>query len=210
MWIKEDLKRKRKHRRTATKIFADLYSDPELNKQLSVGKQTVINYVGRRKKELCKQTYETAMFGLHSMCEAQIDFGGVPIRILFDNMSSAVVHIEEHGKRTLTETFMRFTMHHRFKADFCNPDSAREKGNVENKVGYIRRNFLLPPPKIEDLESFNRELLDRCMADLQREHYVKKEQILDLFRAEQETLISLPRERFRVFTNVDTATVSTL
>jgi len=251
-WIKEDLKRKRKHRRTATKIFADLCADPELNKQLLVGKQTVINYVGRRKKELCKQTYETAMFGLHSICEAQVDFGevlvstnngteekwhelvvsfpwsnagfaqvcrfetnecllealqsifeyigGVPMRILFDNMSSAVVHIEEHGKRTLTDTFMRFTMHHRFKADFCNPDSAHEKGNVENKVGYIRRNFLLPPPKIEDLESFNRELLDRCMADLQREHYVKKEQILDLFRAEQEALIALPRERFRVFT----------
>jgi hypothetical protein len=119
--------------------------------------------------------------------------------MLFDNMSSAVVHVEEHGKRTLTEMFMRFAMHHRFKADFCNPDSAREKGNVENKVGYIRRNYLLPPPLIDDLGNFNRALLDECMADLQREHYVKKEQILDLFIAEREALIPLPRERFRVF-----------
>ena len=38
------------------------------------------------------------------------------------------------------------------------------------------------------------------MADLQHEHYVKKEQISDLFAAEQEALIPLPRERFRVFT----------
>jgi len=37
------------------------------------------------------------------------------------------------------------------------------------------------------------------MADLKREHYVKKEQIIDLFAAEQEALIPLPRERFRVF-----------
>jgi transposase len=250
-WIADDLKRGRKHRRTATKIYNDLCADGELSKLLAVGKQTVINYVGRRKKEMCKRTYATAMFGLHAMCWAQVDFGdilvikqdgaeevwhelvvsfpwsnagfaqvcrfetkeclcealirifefigGVPLRILFDNMSSAVVHIEEHGKRRLTEMFMRFAMHHRFKAEFCNPDSPHEKGNVENKVGYIRRNYLLPPPVIEDLDAFNQELLERCMADLEREHYVKKEQIVDLFTAEQEALIPLPRERFRVF-----------
>jgi len=251
-WIREDLKRSRKYRRTGTKIYNDLRNDSNLGKLLLVGKQTVINYVSRRKEELSKKTYATAMFGLHSMCGAQVDFGkilvvgrngaeetwhelvvsfpwsnagfaqvcryetkeclcealqrifefvgGVPLRILFDNMSSAVVHIEEHGKRTLTEIFMRFTMHHRFKAEFCNPDSPNEKGNVENKVGYLRRNYLLPPPVIEDLDSFNQNLLQQCMEDLNREHYVKKEQISDLFAAEQEALIPLPRERFRVFT----------
>jgi transposase len=251
-WLKDDMKRSRKYRRTGTKIYNDLMKDKEHSKELSVGKQTVINYVSRRKKELCKKTYKTAMFGLHSMCEAQVDFGkvlvvgsggaeerwseliisfpfsnagfaqvcryetkeclcealqrvfeyigGVPLRILFDNMSSAVVHIEAEGKRQLTEMFVRFTMHHRFKAEFCNPDSPQEKGSVENKVGYLRRNYLLPPPKIEDLEAFNAGLLDECMADLQREHYVKKELIAELFREEQEALIPLPRERFRVFT----------
>jgi hypothetical protein len=250
-WIMEDLKRNRKYRRTGTKIYNDLCKHPEYSTQLAVGKQTVINYVSRRKKELCKKTYDTAMFGLHSMCESQVDFGkvlvlnktgteeawhelvvsfpwsnagfaqvcrfetkeclcealqrifefigGVPLRVLFDNMSSAVVHIEEYGKRRLTEMFMRFTMHHRFKAEFCNPDSPQEKGNVENKVGYIRRNYLLPPPVIGDLDAFNQNLLKECMADLQREHYVKKELISDLFSAEQEALIPLPRERFRVF-----------
>lgn len=125
--------------------------------------------------------------------------GGVPIRILFDNMSSAVVHVEEHGKRKLTDMFMRFTMHYRYKAEFCNPSSPQEKGNVENKVGYIRRNFLLPPPIIEDLEGFNLNLLQQCKADLEREHYAKKELMSSLFAHEQEALIELPRERFRVF-----------
>lgn len=91
-------------------------------------------------------------------------------------------------------------MHHRFKAEFCNPDSPNEKGNVENKVGYIRRNYLLPPPEIKDLEIYNAELLSSCMSDLEREHYVKKEKISELFAAEQEALIALPGERFRVFT----------
>lgn len=250
-WISEDLKRKRKHRRTGTKIYNDLRNHEEHSKQLAVGKQTVLNYVSKRKKELCNKSYNTAMYGLHPMCYAQVDFGevlvltasgaeekwrelvvsfpfsnagfmqicrdetkeslcealqrifefigGVPLRILFDNMSSAVVHIEEHGNRQLTETFMRFAMHHRFKADFCNPDSGHEKGNVENKVGYLRRNYLLPPPAIEDLEVFNQNLLEICMKDQDREHYVKKDLIKDLFMAEQEGLIPLPIERFRVF-----------
>ena len=64
----------------------------------------------------------------------------------------------------------------------------------------IRRNFLLLPPKIEDLEAFNNDLLARCMVDLKREHYVKNERIIDLFNAEGLALIPLPRERFQVFT----------
>ena len=254
-WITEDLKRKRKHRRTGTKIYNDLRKHEEHSKLLEVGKHTVINYVSRRKKELCKQTYSTAMFGLHSMGEAQVDFGeilvvrhkgaeekwhelvvsfpwsnagfvqlcqyetkecliealmrifyfigGVPLRILFDNMSSAVVHIEAYGERQLTEMFMRFAMHHRFKAEFCNPDSPQEKGNVENKVGYLRRNYLLPPPTIEsqtDLDALNQRLLEDCMEDIRREHYMKNEQISDLFKTELESFIPLPREPFRVFT----------
>jgi transposase len=251
-WLLEDMKRKKKYRRTATKIYKDLSSDAEYSELLTVGIQSVINYVSKRKKELSEATYNTAMFAVHAMCEAQVDFGdilvknshgveetwhelvvsfpysnagfaqvcryetreclcealirifqyigGVPLRILFDNMSSAVVHVEEHGKRTLTEMFMRFTMHHRFKAEFCNPESPHEKGNVENKVGYIRRNYLLPPPAIVDLAKFNAELLDKCMADLEREHYVKKEEIIKLFTLERDSLIPLPREEFRVFT----------
>ena len=249
-WIREDLKRKRKHRRTGTKIYNDLKADKEHSKLLEVGKHTVITYVSRRKEDLSKKSYSTAMFALHPSGNAQVDFGevlvskngvdekahelvvsfpfsnagftqvcrdetgeslcealvrifeyigGVPPRILFDNMSSAVVEIEEHGNRRITEMFMRFTMHHRFKAEFCNPDSPNEKGNVENKVGYLRRNLLLPPPIIEDLDAFNKELLDKCMADLEREHYVKKELLSSLFKAEQEAFIPLPRERFRVF-----------
>ena len=251
-WLSEDLKRNRKYRRTATKIYNDLKGDKAHSKLLAVGKQSVINYVRKRKKELSRQMYNTAMFAVHAKGEAQVDFGdtlvkrshggeevwhelvvsfpysnagfaqvcryetkeclcealirifnyvgGVPLRILFDNMSSAVVHVEEHGKRKVTEMFMRFTMHHRFKAEFCNPDSPHEKGNVENKVGYIRRNYLLPPPEIVDLEAFNAELLEKCMEDLKREHYMKGEQISQLFSMEQEVLIPLPHERFRVFT----------
>ncbi|GHU35126.1 hypothetical protein FACS1894105_03180 [Clostridia bacterium] len=58
----------------------------------------------------------------------------------------------------------------------------------------------MPAPKINDIEAFNRNLLDECMADLEYNHYVKKELISDLFKAEQEALIPLPRASFRVIT----------
>ena len=80
-WITEDLKRRRKDRRTATKIYNDLLEDVELSKSLCVGKQTVINYVSHRKKELSKKTYDTAMYGLHSMGWAQVDFGDVTVML---------------------------------------------------------------------------------------------------------------------------------
>ena|GEM_PF-4376058 len=42
-----------------------------------MGRQTVTNYVSKRKKELAVTPYSTAMYTLHAMCEAQVDFGEV-------------------------------------------------------------------------------------------------------------------------------------
>lgn len=67
--------------------------------------------------------------------------GGVPIRIWFDNLSAVVAGIEKNGERKLRELFTRFQCHYRFEAIFCNPNSGNEKGNVENKCGYSRRNW---------------------------------------------------------------------
>jgi phosphoribosyl-ATP pyrophosphohydrolase len=80
-WLKEDMKRKRKYRRTGTKIYNDLSKDEKYGKQLEVGIQTVIAYVSKRKKELSKETYSTAMFGLHAMSEAQVDFGDILVKM---------------------------------------------------------------------------------------------------------------------------------
>jgi len=64
--------------------------------------------------------------------------GGVPIRVRCDNMTTAVVQILEGTERVITDGFYRFMLHHRFKADFCNPGKGNEKGNVENTVDCIQ------------------------------------------------------------------------
>jgi transposase len=125
--------------------------------------------------------------------------GGVPIRVRCDNMSTAVAQVLKGTERVITDGFKRFMLHHRFGADFCNPASGNEKGNVEAKVGYTRRNMLVPVPTIDDFEAFNEELFRLCDADHEREHYQKGEKIRELWNAEREHFLTLPTYEYEVF-----------
>ena len=133
--------------------------------------------------------------------------GGVPPRLRFDNMSTAVAQVLEGHERVLTDGFRRFKLHYRFQAEFCNPASGNEKGNVENKVGYSRRNAFVPVPEISSFEEFNEWLWDWCEEDAKREHYQKSETIQDLWKADEVALLALPEQPFTVF-RYETVTVS--
>ena len=125
--------------------------------------------------------------------------GGVPIRIRFDNMSTAVAQVLEGAERKLTEGFTRFMLHYRFQADFCNPASGNEKGNVENKVGYIRRNALVPVPTIISFDEFNGRLFEWCEKDAERPHYRRGVTIQSLWGEECSKLLTLPETQYQVF-----------
>jgi transposase len=133
--------------------------------------------------------------------------GGVPVRIRFDNMTTAVAQMGEGTERTLSDGFARFMLHYRFQADFCNPASGHEKGNVENKVGYSRRNFFVPIPIFDNFESYNEQLWSVCEADAERPHYKQEDTIAELFRKDREKLLLLPEHPYRVF-RYETLTVN--
>lgn len=118
--------------------------------------------------------------------------GGVPGRIWFDNASSMVAAIYKEGSRKLTEGFLRFITHYGFEAVFCNPDSGNEKGNVEGKVGYHRRNMLVPVPNFQKLKDFNLNLFEKCEKDSLRIHYKKEKTIQKLHKKDLEVLQCLP------------------
>ncbi len=124
--------------------------------------------------------------------------GGVPVKIRFDNLAAAVVDVLTGAERTLTARFARFRLHYGFECEFCTVGRGNEKGHVENKVGYSRRNWFVPVPTIEDVGSFNEHLLQVAHEDLQRTHYAKSERIETLFVQEQGELLSLPRFAFEV------------
>ncbi|HUX39099.1 MAG TPA: IS21 family transposase [Rectinemataceae bacterium] len=120
--------------------------------------------------------------------------GGVPLRIVFDNASGVGRRVGE--KVSLSELFLRFKCHYGFSVSFCNPASGNEKGNVENKVGYVRRNFLVPMPVIGELSAWNGELLTRCEEDFERPHYKKPGTIGELLMTDRKALAPLPVKPF--------------
>jgi hypothetical protein len=69
-------------------------------------------------------------------------FGGIPSRIMVDNLKSAVL------KRTLGEApvfnpkYAEFAAFHGFSISACGVAKGNEKGRVENAVGYVKKNFL--------------------------------------------------------------------
>jgi hypothetical protein len=121
----------------------------------------------------------------------------VPYKIWFDNLSAAVI-IGKNRERNLVEQFERFALHYGFEINFCNPNSGHEKGNVENKVGYVRRNMFVPIPQFDNIDEYNRELLKLGDLDMQRPHYKKGETIAKLLEEEKRFMFKLPEKEFEV------------
>ena len=124
--------------------------------------------------------------------------GGVPTEIWFDNTKTIVTKIIKGGEREVTGRFRRFAEHYRFKPVFMNPESGWEKGNVENKVGYLRRNELVPVPEFPSLTEFNKTLLFACDKDMDREHYEYDDDVFisDLFKDDKAAFLPLPSATF--------------
>ncbi|MCW3491722.1 IS21 family transposase, partial [Dethiobacter alkaliphilus] len=167
-------------------------SDFYLNSQLFSGKHLNLSFPHSNQGyvQLFKGENQQCLF--EGLLAIFTHIGGVPSRLWFDNTSTIVTKILKNGGRNLTDDFLRFMEHYRFEAAFCNAHSGHEKGNVEGKVGYHRRNLLVPVPRIENLQDFNQELLSRCDADAQREHYRKDAAINELYQEDCKALLPLP------------------
>lgn len=118
--------------------------------------------------------------------------GGVPTKLWIDNPPAVVKKVLKNGERELTDDFLRFMNHYGFTVAFCNVGCGHEKGHVENKVGYHRRNLLVPVPQVDDLKAFNRQLLVMCDQDMQRPHYLKGKFINELFEDDRKALLPPP------------------
>jgi hypothetical protein len=85
-------------------------------------------------------------------------FKGIPQRLIFDNAKVAVS--EGFGLHArATAGYKAFAAHYAFQTDFCDIASGNEKGLVENLVGYARRNFMVPVPRVRTLAELNLQLL---------------------------------------------------
>ncbi|QDU88970.1 Integrase core domain protein [Pirellulimonas nuda] len=121
-------------------------------------------------------------------------FGGVPKRISYDNSRVAIAKITGPRDRERTREFLRLESHYLFRSHFCLVRRANEKGKVEGLVGFGRRNFLVPVPRVDSLEALNEELLARCEQDLGRTLRGKSGPKQELLKEDQAAMLPLPRQ----------------
>lgn len=94
--------------------------------------------------------------------------GGVPAECVYDNPKTAVVRILAGPERVEHSLFSSLRAHYLFDSLFCRPGEAHEKGSVENLVGHVRRNALVPVPEVASWQELNAHLLAWCEAERDR------------------------------------------
>ena len=134
-------------------------------------------------------------------------FGGVPARVRYDNSRLAVVKLTGRHERRLSKEFLRLQAHFAFAAEFCGVRQAQEKGHVENGVGYVRRNFLVPVPEGGSWEELNDRLTAACQRELGRRGNSRGG--AGPLAADQAAFLPLPAEPFEA-RRVELVTVSSL
>ena len=84
--------------------------------------------------------------------------GGVPRRIVYDNLTAAVKKVLG-SERELTERFTALVSHYLFEACFARPGEGHDKGGVEARGKGIRLAHLTPIPRGETLSEISEVLL---------------------------------------------------
>lgn len=127
-------------------------------------------------------------------------FGGVFPVIIYDNLKTIVQKVLIGKNRNLQESYEKFKAYYSFEARFCNPGQGHEKGGVEGLVGYARRNYMVPVPQAENLETLNAKLLQDCLS--YGDHRISgcQQTVNKLYEEEKGHLIALPQIPF---TNVE-------
>jgi transposase len=128
---------------------------------------------------------QEAFFDGHIKC---FEFmSGVPFRITYDNLKTAVKKVLQGSNREEQEQFMALRTHYLYDSSFCKPGKGSEKGGVENAGKEAVRRFFVPYPDVDSFEELNQYLHDECVKMLEKN---------TKWEAEKAALRPLPAARF--------------
>lgn len=122
---------------------------------------------------------------------AFIFFGGIPKKILYDNLKSVVR--ERFGKTVnFNQTFMAFAGRCLFEPILCNVRKPQEKGKVESGIKYVKNNFLKGRffRDYYDLRGQSYQWRDEIAN--KRVHGTTRQRPIDRFESEKNLLKPLP------------------
>ena len=127
-------------------------------------------------------------------------FGGIPHKIMVDNLKSAVLKRTLGAAPVFNPTYADFAAHCGFTIAPCNVGKGNEKGRVENGVGYVKKNFLagLEIPDFSALNPAATHWLE-TVANV-RVHGETREQPTVLWHTERPSLRPLPLHPFDIAT----------
>jgi transposase len=128
---------------------------------------------------------QEAFFDGHIKCFEFMN--GVPFRITYDNLKTAVKKVLQGGNREEQEQFMALRTHYLYDSSFCRPAKGNEKGGVENAGKEAVRRFFVPYPDVDSFEELNQYLHDECIKMLEKN---------PKWEAEKAALRPLPAARF--------------
>src|SRR2546425_956226 len=127
-------------------------------------------------------------------------FGGIPQKVMVDNLKSAVLTRVLGEAPVFNPKYLDFATHCGFTIAPCNVGKGNEKGRVENGVGYVKKNFLagLELPDFSALNPAARQWLD-TVANV-RLHSETREQPVQAWHKERPALRPLPLHPFDIAT----------
>jgi transposase len=130
--------------------------------------------------------------------------GGVPGRIRYDNLKTAVTKILIGRDRIENERFVALRSHYGFDSFFCAPGiaGAHEKGGVEGEVGRFRRRHLVPVPKLASLAELNAAIAVADAKDDERHISRRPETVGEAGATEITSLGALPEFDFESSTTL--------
>jgi transposase len=97
-------------------------------------------------------------------------FGGVPVRMVYDNLKAVVDAILVGKERQFNRRFLALANHYLFEPVACTPASGWEKGQVENQVGNVREWLFTPLARFASFAALNDWLATRCRELAERKH----------------------------------------
>ena len=128
--------------------------------------------------------------------EAFESFGGVPRKVVLDNLKAGIVKAVLH-EPVAQRSYREFAEHYDFLISPCRVRTPEHKGKVESGVKYVKRNFLAGR-EFRDLTEANRKLLEwvERIAGTRIHGTTKERPLARFLEVEKQALTPLPAVPF--------------